>query len=131
MMGTIDYWSFGPRKSAPIGGFTIHRSPVRVLPGLYALGCTTLPPSNQSLAVIFGDGPADSWSIGLWGVALGAARNGGGGGGEESSKKRTLRFLRWAAENDPKETLRLKSKEVSSCLRGRFTTLALGHTSLS
>jgi hypothetical protein len=56
-----------------------------------------LPPSNQSVTPFFGDGPVDHWSIGLWGVALGAARNGGGGGGEESSKKRTLRFLHWGS----------------------------------
>ncbi len=31
--GTIDFWSLGPRNSAPIGGITIHRPEARVLPG--------------------------------------------------------------------------------------------------
>jgi hypothetical protein len=77
----IDYWSFGPRKSAhfrPFGGSSPSPS----------------SPFFNDLRAFSRTEPRGD-----------AARNGGVGGGEESSKKRTLGFLRRGSLVDPKRSL--------------------------
>jgi hypothetical protein len=54
----IDYWSFGPWISAPMGWLTIHRSPVQVLPGT--------PPFPLLFNRLRRFSRGDPWTYGLW-----------------------------------------------------------------
>jgi len=100
----------GPRKSAPIGGFTIHRPEDRVLPGP--------PPFSfqiNRLRPLSARDPRTHGPSVCGGSRWAPHEMEAGSGGEGNSKKRTLRFLHWGSVVDPKPTLGTKKSRAARC----------------